>query len=78
MVVKDLRSSGGTHDGDRVFVLRFWIERAAGPEATALWRAKVTELSSGEAKHVDSVDEALALVRSEMNRASGVGAAAPG
>ncbi len=60
---RPLRSSA---DIDRVFVLRFWIERAAAPNAAAVWRAKVSDLSTGEEKHANDVDGALACVRTLM------------
>ncbi|MDM0110713.1 hypothetical protein QTI66_01050 [Variovorax sp. J22R133] len=70
MTARNLRSSDGDPTQDRVFVLRFWLERAPGPGAGALWRAKVTEPDGGETRHANSVDEALALVRSRMCQAS--------
>jgi hypothetical protein len=51
----------GAIEGDRVFVLRFWIERAA-PDSV-LWRAKVSDLSAGTEKHLNGVDAALEYVR---------------
>lgn len=69
MTVQDLRSRGSNHEGDRVFVMRFWLERAASHDAGALWRAKVTDLNTGEARHANSVDEALDLVRGVMAEA---------
>lgn len=53
-------------DNDRVFILRFWIERESAPEAVPIWRAKVSDVASGEEKHVNGVDAALAFVRSSM------------
>jgi hypothetical protein len=66
MSEQNLRPGGSTYDTDRVFVLRFWIERAAAPNAAAVWRAKVSNLSTGEEKHANDVDGALACVRSAM------------
>ncbi len=48
-------------EGDRVFVLRFWLERA--PPELILWRAKVSDLSSGTEKHLNGVEAALEYVR---------------
>jgi len=70
MTVRNLRSSDGDPEGDRVFVLRFWLERPPSTVAQPMWRAKVTETDGGEPRHANSVDEALALVRSRMRHAS--------
>ncbi len=67
------RPALGDDDSDRVFILRFWRERAAGVDSRALWRAKVTEPDGGAARHANSVDEALALVRNAMRGASANG-----
>jgi hypothetical protein len=64
-------------DADRVFVLRFWLERSDDSGRRALWRAKVTEPDAGLTRHANSVDEALAMVRDEMSRTSKDGAAPP-
>lgn len=77
MTARKAHPKDDVEHGDRVFVLRFWLERAASPGARALWRAKVTEPDGGETRHANSVDEALALVRDQMSRASENGAVAP-
>jgi len=66
MSEQDPRLHRSTADTDRVFVLRFWIERAAAPNAATVWRAKVSDLSTGEEKHANDVDGALACVRTLM------------
>lgn len=53
-------------DNDRVFILRFWIESESGPHAVPFWRAKVSDVMSGEEKHVNGVDAALEHVRESM------------
>jgi hypothetical protein len=60
------RRHPGPVDGDRVFILRFWIERDSAPEALPIWRAKVSDLVTGEERHLDGVDAALALVGERM------------
>lgn len=53
-------------DSDRVFILRFWIERESAPHTVPIWRAKVSDVVSGEERHLDGVEAALALVRERM------------
>ncbi len=50
-------------DGDRVFILRFWVERESAPDAVPIWRAKVSDVVSGEERHMNGVDAALEHVR---------------
>lgn len=54
-------------DNDRVFILRFWLERESAPSAVPFWRAKVSDVVSGEEKHTNGVDEALEHIRTQMN-----------
>ena len=53
-------------DIDRVFVLRFWIERESGPGSERIWRAKVRDVASGRETHFNGVDATLEHVRKEM------------
>lgn len=63
----EVHRSGSNPPGtDHVFVLRFWIEREAGPDGAAVWRAKVSDLSTGTERHANDVDGALAHVREAM------------
>lgn len=58
---------------DHVFVLRFWLERSGNRQREALWRGRVTYMTYANAKagkHINSIDEALELVRSLLNAAS--------
>jgi predicted secreted Zn-dependent protease len=55
-------------DGDRVYILRFWNERESGSDAAPVWRAKVSDVVSGEEKHVNGVEAALEHVRRSMDR----------
>jgi hypothetical protein len=73
MKVRKPQGAIGDDDSDRVFILRFWRERAASADGRAFWRAKVTEPDGGAARHANSVDEALALVRNAMCGASANG-----
>jgi hypothetical protein len=54
-------------DTDRVFILRFWVEHESAPGAVPFWRAKVSDVVSGEEKHKNGVDEALEHIRTQMN-----------
>ena len=71
MTVNESAAGDTTPDSDRVFVLRFWIERNAAENACSIWRAKVSDLSSGEEKHANGVDAALDIVRSAMRSGPG-------
>jgi hypothetical protein len=51
---------------DRVFVLRFWIERESTLNAVPFWRARVSDLASGQEKHLNGVEAALNHVRELM------------
>ena len=53
-------------DSDRVFILRFWVERESAPDAVPIWRAKVSNVVSGEERHVNGVEAALEHVRSSI------------
>lgn len=66
MSIHERRAHASREDRDRVFVLRFWIERESAPQAVPIWRAKVSDVVSGEERHVDGVDSALAYVRDVM------------
>jgi hypothetical protein len=68
MSITELRAINEPRDGDRVFVLRFWIERESGPDAVPFWRAKVSDVMSGEERHVNGVEAALDHVRKSMDR----------
>lgn len=53
-------------DNDRVFILRFWVERESAPDAVPFWRAKVSDVVSGEEKHTNGVERALDHIRAQM------------
>jgi len=53
-------------ESDRVFILRFWIERESAPDSVPIWRAKVSDVVSGEERHVNGVDAALDHIRESM------------
>lgn len=66
MSIPERRSSPELVNYDRVFVLRFWIERESAPHAVPIWRAKVSDVASGQEKHLNGVEAALAHVRELM------------
>jgi hypothetical protein len=67
MSIPERRENPDRVDSDRVFILRFWIERESAPNAVPIWRAKVSDVVSGEEKHVNGVHAALEHVRNSMN-----------
>ena len=66
MVASERRAGAERGDNDRVFILRFWIERESTPHAVPLWRAKVSDVVSGEECHLNGVEPALEHVRKLM------------
>jgi hypothetical protein len=64
-VVKEL---GGIID--QVFVLRFWWEEA-GNGSNEHWRAQVRHVNSRQKKIANDVAAAFALIRAQLNDASG-------
>lgn len=67
MVVTERRENPEREDNDRVFILRFWVERESTPNTAPLWRAKVSNVVSGEERHLNGVEAALEHVRKTMN-----------
>jgi hypothetical protein len=53
-------------DNDRVFVLRFWIERESAPGSERIWRARVRDVASGREAYFNSVEATLDHLRKEM------------
>ena len=66
MSTQERRANPHREDSDRVFIVRFWIERESAPDTAPIWRAKVSDVSSGEEKHVHGVEAALDYVRKSM------------
>ena len=66
MSITERRSIQDRVDSDRVFILRFWVERESAPSTVSFWRAKVSDVVSGEERHVNGVEAALELVRGRM------------
>ena len=61
MSIPERRANPDRVDSDRVFILRFWVERESAPDAVPIWRAKVSDVVSGEERHMNGVDAALEL-----------------
>jgi hypothetical protein len=70
MSIPERGAGTGAVDSDRVFILRFWIERESAPSTVPIWRAKVSDVMSGHERHMDGVEAALAHVREEMAAAT--------
>jgi hypothetical protein len=66
MTSPERRTNTERVDSDRVFILRFWIERESAPDSVPIWRAKVSDVVSGEERHVNGVDAALECIRKSM------------
>jgi hypothetical protein len=66
MPIPERRATTDRADSDRVFILRFWIERESAPSTVPFWRAKVSDVVSGEERHVNGVEAALDLIRGDM------------
>lgn len=58
-------------NGDHVFVVRLWLERASGARNTALWRGRVTYLNTKQEINVGGIHEAFDAVRTALLPHSG-------